>query len=236
MVRWILGGVAAISLAVLVYGAPQLNNSQQSQFSGADTTSGSTNEKPPAYKNGSRDSPDGNSELFGYPEDPSAIESKQNARNRTPVYIPNRCQQNEILYPGDQESDWVCDCKPTYVYHPPTRQCYQLFTQAYCNDGQIVILEQGAKHPKCVRNQCPVNKVWFEDECVILNDYHRKCQHKEFRQVVSVQEKDNKLGCVNISDFMGKTPLDPTNETANANTNENSANVNANRGTAPSRV
>uniref|UniRef100_A0A8D8CPB3 (northern house mosquito) hypothetical protein n=1 Tax=Culex pipiens TaxID=7175 RepID=A0A8D8CPB3_CULPI len=67
---------------------------------------------PSPYKDGQR-VPAGNADLFAFPADPSTIESKTNARNRTPVFIPDRCQENEILYPGDQESDWVCDCKPS---------------------------------------------------------------------------------------------------------------------------
>lgn len=211
MEKRIFNGLITLSLITIVYSAPQLPIYQQSPGN----SPVSNVDKPSVYKNNSRDSQNGTSELFGYPEDPSAIESKQNARNRTPVYIPNRCQKNEILYPGDQESDWVCDCKPTYVYHPPTRQCYQLFTQAYCDERYMVTLEPDAKHPQCVVNDCykrNENLVPFGNECVQLNAYHKNCSHHQLKQIVSVREEDNKLGCINISDVLDKRPMPSTME------------------------
>ncbi|XP_001649986.2 uncharacterized protein LOC5565630 [Aedes aegypti] len=195
MVRWIFVGVGTIVLAVITYGAPQLQQGTQ-QY-----PSRTTGVQPPVYKNNTQNN--GTSELFAYPEDQSIIDSKQNAKNRTPVYIPNRCQKNEILYPGDQESDWVCDCKPTFVYHPPTRQCYQLFTQAFCSDGYMVTLQPDAKQPDCVQNTCfkPNSTIVpFNGDCVQLNAYYDRCSHGQLKKIVSVREDDNQLGCVNISD------------------------------------
>lgn len=196
MVRWILVGVLTIVLTVVTFGAPQHPNSQQNQR----PTVGSQSSKPPVYRN---DTQNGTSELFAYPEQQSSIESNQNAKNRTPVYIPNRCQKNEILYPGDQESDWVCDCKPTFVYHPPSRQCYQLFTQAFCAEGHMVTLPNpDSKQPECVFNKCAkpnVTMVPFNDECVELNAYYNKCSIDKLRLIVAVRESNNTLGCINIS-------------------------------------
>lgn len=208
MERSIFGGVFVISLAVFACAAPQHSivrgDQQQQQFSGSN---GVTTAKGSVYKNNTRENPLGKGELFGYPEDPSNIESKQNARNRTPVFIPNRCQKNEILYPGDQEYDWVCDCKPTFIYHPPTRQCYQLFTQGYCKGNTMLILRKEAKQPECVPNRChqaDADMVEFEGLCVKLNDYHEKCRHHDLKQLIGVREDTNELGCVNISDVVGK--------------------------------
>ncbi|XP_058839888.1 uncharacterized protein LOC131695417 isoform X1 [Topomyia yanbarensis] len=168
------------------------------------------------YKDGQREGPDGNSELFAFPADPSMIESMHNARNRTPVYIPNKCQKNEILYPGDQERDWVCDCKPTYVYHPPTRQCYEMYTQGYCENGTMIYLAPKAKHPDCIPNQCYNPRypngslVFYNGSCVLLNEYHPSCNIGQLRQVVGINETTHELGCLNISgvkvkELMGST-------------------------------
>lgn len=160
----------------------------------------------PAYKEGGR-VPAGNADLFAYPADSSMIDSKNNARNRTPVFIPNRCQENEILYPGDQDSDWVCDCKPTYVYHPPTRKCYQMYTQGYCPEGTIISLKLDAKHPECIRNRCASDervqepRVWFNGTCVTLNAYHNFCQYGGLHRVIGIDEKTNELACVNLTEI-----------------------------------
>uniref|UniRef100_A0A182QSI3 DUF4789 domain-containing protein n=1 Tax=Anopheles farauti TaxID=69004 RepID=A0A182QSI3_9DIPT len=141
------------------------------------------------------------SELFAYPAEQSTIESKQNARNRTPIYIPKRCAENEILYPGDHENDWVCDCKPTFIYHPDTQKCYQMWTQGYCESNRTVLyLEPNEKTPKCIPNPCEENKVLFNNICVTLNQEHEICHVAEIRLVVGINEQTNQLECVNISD------------------------------------
>lgn len=211
MVRLIFAGVVALSLAVFVCAAPQdfngrgVQHQQQQQPNPQQyQVNGSNSVKTSAYKNNTREG--GKDELFGYPENPSAIESKQNARNRTPVFIPNRCDKNEILYPGDQETDWVCDCKPTFVYHPQSRQCYQLFTQGYCEGSTMLTLPKGAKHAECVLNRCHqegADMVEFDRTCVKLNDYHQKCQHGMLKQLIGVREDTNELACINISDVVG---------------------------------
>lgn len=159
---------------------------------------------PSPYKDGQR-VPAGNADLFAFPADPSMIESNTNARNRTPVFIPDRCQENEILYPGDQESDWVCDCKPTYVYHPPTRKCYQMYTQGYCPVGTMIFLKPDAKHPECITNHCasayefPEPRVLFNGACSTLNTYHRSCKFGKLDRVIGIDEKTNELACVNLT-------------------------------------
>lgn len=35
-----------------------------------------------------------------------------NVQGRFPLYIPGLCPENQLLYPGDQKSDWICDCSP----------------------------------------------------------------------------------------------------------------------------
>lgn len=133
-------------------------------------------------------------ELFAYPAEQSAIESKQNARNRTPIFIPKQCAENEILYPGDHENDWVCDCKPTYVYHPETQQCYQMYTRGYCPSGKIIYIEPKGKHPECVPNQCADGKVRFMNVCAVLNQEHQLCHLANIKLVVGIDEDTHELG------------------------------------------
>lgn len=164
-----------------------------------------TTNKQSAYKNNTREEQEGTiPELFAFPAEPSTIESKQNARNRTPVFLPQKCQENEILYPGDQESDWVCDCKPTFVYHPKTRKCYEMYTQGYCDNGMMIHLKPGAKYADCILNQCPngdnnLPQVLYNGRCVALNQYHDGCKFGEIQRVVGVDEKTHELACLDIS-------------------------------------
>uniref|UniRef100_A0A9I3CJR1 DUF4789 domain-containing protein n=1 Tax=Anopheles culicifacies TaxID=139723 RepID=A0A9I3CJR1_9DIPT len=151
------------------------------------------NETVPKQENNNK------TELFAYPAEQSAIESRQNARNRTPIYIPKQCAENEILYPGDHENDWVCDCKPTYVYHPQTKQCYQMYTQGYCPSGQIVYIEPNGKNPACIPNQCQDGQVYFMDVCAELNKEHKDCVLANIKLVVGINEHTHQLECVNIS-------------------------------------
>lgn len=186
----------------LVINLCTISSIPQTQFKRQNQFSVSAGPAQPAYKDGQRASPDGASELFGFPADPSMIESMRNARNRTPVYIPNKCLENEILYPGDQESDWVCDCKPTYIYHPPTRTCYEMYTQGYCKEGFMVFLARGAKKPECIRNSCyrsdsQASWVRFRDYCVQLNEFHFNCTVGQLKQFVGVNETTHELDCMN---------------------------------------
>ncbi|XP_052867349.1 uncharacterized protein LOC128273427 [Anopheles cruzii] len=139
-------------------------------------------------------------DIFAYPAEQSAIESKQNARNRTPIFIPGGCAEDEILYPGDHNNDWVCDCKPTYIYHPKSHRCYQLYTQGSCEPGKIMYLEPNGKYPTCIPNHCPDGQIRFQNMCVVLNQEHKICQIAGINLVVGINEKTHQLECVNISD------------------------------------
>uniref|UniRef100_A0A182VZM2 Dimethyladenosine transferase 2, mitochondrial n=1 Tax=Anopheles minimus TaxID=112268 RepID=A0A182VZM2_9DIPT len=154
----------------------------------------------PASDVGAKPESNNRTELFAYPAEQSAIESKQNARNRTPIYIPKQCAENEILYPGDHENDWVCDCKPTYVYHPQTKQCYQMYTRGYCPSRQIVYIEPNGKNPVCLPNQCQDGEVYFVNKCVELNKEHDICVLANIKLVVGINEDTHQLECINISD------------------------------------
>ncbi|XP_050083162.1 uncharacterized protein LOC126569824 [Anopheles aquasalis] len=147
-------------------------------------------------------------DLFAYPAEQSGIESKQNARNRTPIYIPGGCAEDEIFYPGDHDHDWVCDCKPTYIYHPSSQRCYQLYTKGNCESGQIVYIEPNGKYPSCIPNRCPDGQVMFQNQCAVLNQEHSLCHIANIKLVVGINERTHELECVNISDVnLNKTML-----------------------------
>lgn len=136
--------------------------------------------------------------LFGYREDPEDNPGRQNAMNRTPIYIPGRCGENEILYPGDQENDWVCDCRPAHVYHPVSAGCFPLYTQAYCKEGQYVEIKPGSKLPTCTTNTCEKGLVPFNGQCVYLHKNNEGvCPTiQRIRHVVGVNEVTLQLDCI----------------------------------------
>lgn len=94
------------------------------------------------------------------------------------------CKAGEILYPGDQLDDWVCDCKPgnfvhhsfesnfefyihsltfecvflfpfeAYIYHPDKQQCYEAYTRGPCKQGHFLVLPPNHVVPACQENSC----------------------------------------------------------------------------------
>lgn len=38
-------------------------------------------------------------------------------QGRKPLYVPARCARYQLLYPGDQPNDWICDCAPGERWH-----------------------------------------------------------------------------------------------------------------------
>ncbi|XP_055550159.1 uncharacterized protein LOC129732846 [Wyeomyia smithii] len=135
---------------------------------------------------------------FGYREDPVENPHGQNKHNRTPIYIPGYCGNNEILYPGDQLHDWVCDCRPGHVYHPASRGCFPLYTQAYCASGEYVEIPPGAKLPRCTKNPCKGQEIPFNGSCVVLNKNNKgACPTIDrIRYVVAVNETTLQLSCI----------------------------------------
>lgn len=125
-------------------------------------------------------------------------ENSLSPQNRTPVYIPGRCGENEILYPGDQENDWVCDCRPAHVYHPASNGCFPLFTRAYCQEDEYVEIKPGSKLPQCTKNSCEKGLVPFEGRCVVLHKNNEgACPTIRYiRYVVGINESTLQLECI----------------------------------------
>uniref|UniRef100_A0A182Y3T2 DUF4789 domain-containing protein n=1 Tax=Anopheles stephensi TaxID=30069 RepID=A0A182Y3T2_ANOST len=137
-------------------------------------------------------------ELFAFPADVVVSPSLENARNRTPVYIPGKCSTNEILYPGDHDNDWVCDCRPGYVYAPALESCYPLFQQGFCQPGEYVDLARPSMIVRCTRNVCSgKNEVPYKGQCVQLHRNNRMCKiEKRISWVIGVNITTLELDCI----------------------------------------
>ena len=75
---------------------------------------------------------------------------------------------NELLYPGDVEGDWACDCKPGYIYHPLTNKCWESHKRGPCGENQMLVLNKNNKIPLCLYNGCQQNFVHFKNACYQL--------------------------------------------------------------------
>lgn len=65
-----------------------------------------------------------------------------------------KCAENEIAYPADHHDDYVCDCKPGYLYDPGTRRCHAAQRQGPCARDHVLVLTPGSHVPVCLRNPC----------------------------------------------------------------------------------
>uniref|UniRef100_A0A182R0A9 DUF4789 domain-containing protein n=1 Tax=Anopheles farauti TaxID=69004 RepID=A0A182R0A9_9DIPT len=138
-------------------------------------------------------------ELFAFPADVVVSSYLENAQNRTPVYIPGKCGTNEILYPGDHDNDWVCDCKPGYVYSPREDSCYPLFERGFCQPGEYVDLARPSMIVQCTKNVCQGKGelVPYKGQCVHLHRNNKLCPTKgNIRLVIGVNITTLELDCV----------------------------------------
>ncbi|XP_063709684.1 uncharacterized protein LOC134838143 [Culicoides brevitarsis] len=120
---------------------------------------------------------------------------------RKPISKPDICGDDELLYPGDLDDDWVCDCRPAFVYHPDYDRCYALHRQGPCQSGEHLVLKNGTKVPQCERNTCRRdNEVKFKGRCHTLGK-RGPCQNIFTAEVVEVNETTLELGCVKTRIF-----------------------------------
>ncbi|CAH0690074.1 unnamed protein product [Spodoptera exigua] len=95
-------------------------------------------------------------DAIGFPE----VEEDQNSvnkDNRQPVYIPSMCPDSELYYPGDQKDDWICDCRPAFLYHPKSDTCWPAYRKGPCQDGEYLVLKPESAIPVCEKNPCAVD-------------------------------------------------------------------------------
>lgn len=107
----------------------------------------------------------------------------------------HRCRPGEVLYPGDQGDDWVCDCRPGYIYHPLTSQCYAAYTRGPCRESEYIILPRTSVIPECVPNPCKkANFVPFNNACHQLNK-PGPCPVPEIDNKIGVNETTLEIIC-----------------------------------------
>lgn len=117
-------------------------------------------------------------------------------QNKLPVFIPNRCGDNELLYPGDYKDDWVCDCRPGYIYHPTSSACYSPFRQGPCPRKSYLYLPKGQYIPQCQINTCNLDGiVSFNGGCHELG-LSGPCKYPELSYVVAVNQTTMQLQCI----------------------------------------
>lgn len=66
---------------------------------------------------------------------------------------------------GDNDGDWTCDCRPTFIYYPQTAKCYPIYTKGPCKPNQILNLPKSKIIPVCERNACADGKVMYNNVC-----------------------------------------------------------------------
>jgi len=95
--------------------------------------------------------------------------NRRPTHNRLPIADTRICYENELLYPGDNEGDWTCDCKPGFLHYPQTGFCYEAHTQGPCKRDEVLVLASNARIPECVRNSCDHGLVRFDENCYPLH-------------------------------------------------------------------
>ncbi|XP_013139814.1 PREDICTED: uncharacterized protein LOC106104335 [Papilio polytes] len=134
---------------------------------------------------------------IGFPE----IEENpkvSNKQDRQPVYLPSVCPENELYYPGDHNTDWICDCRPGYLYHPKTDKCWLAYQRGPCPQGQYLVLPKSTVLPICENNPC-INddSVMFNGNCTTLGAMI-PCGLSYPSKVVWINAATTKVDCVKV--------------------------------------
>lgn len=79
--------------------------------------------------------------------------------------------RNPTIFLGDNEGDWACDCKPTYIFHPQTSKCYQVYSKGPCRQNEILVLQKRKLIPICEQNNCEDGKFRFNNICTRLESH-----------------------------------------------------------------
>jgi len=132
-------------------------------------------------------------------EDPGKLPSRL-SEARVPLYIPGRCPPNQLLYPGDQEHDYVCDCGPGFIYYPPKDGCFKAYRKGPCEANQYLILPKDKVIPVCINNPCrPDGFVQYQGKCYELEKAGGPCKPaSEGGGVFSVNATTLALECLQI--------------------------------------
>ncbi|XP_026478975.1 uncharacterized protein LOC113385350 [Ctenocephalides felis] len=143
---------------------------------------------------------------FGFPE---SVEDNTNRDNRSALYIPGRCKENELLYPGDQKDDWICDCGAGTIYHPQTDKCYPIYRRGPCREGQHLILPKGKAIPQCETNPCNENSALYRGICQSFGTIGT-CRVPELGRVIGVNTLTLEVDCVGpkLANRLGETDIE----------------------------
>ncbi|CAF4910350.1 unnamed protein product [Pieris macdunnoughi] len=103
-------------------------------------------------------------DTIGFPESEENV-NLVNRENRHPIYLPSLCGENELYYPGDQKDDWICDCRPGYLYYPEKNSCWPAFRRGPCSSDEHLVLRLNSVIPICVTNPCVDGFVMWKGRC-----------------------------------------------------------------------
>lgn len=93
----------------------------------------------------------------------------------------------------------MCDCKPAYLYVAFYQKCYAAYTKGPCKDDEILTATAPSGIPQCVKNECPLGHVFFNNNCYPLN---REDGCKEYEKIIGrkvylyVNPTTLQLGCL----------------------------------------
>ncbi|EDV94751.1 uncharacterized protein LOC6567586 [Drosophila grimshawi] len=140
---------------------------------------------------------------IAYEEEVDLDKGKQNLNGRKPVYLPARCPRYQLLYPGDQLNDWICDCSPAALYYPETDACYPAYKRGPCKEGEMLVLYKEKVVPECVSNPCQTDGLFrIRDKCFEFgnsNHSSNPCPNKELTFVLGVNPRTLMVDCVQLS-------------------------------------
>ncbi|CAG9789197.1 unnamed protein product [Diatraea saccharalis] len=136
---------------------------------------------------------------IGFPE----IEENNNLKNkdnRQPVFMPATCPPNELYYPGDQKDDWICDCRPAFLYHPQSDSCWSAFQRGPCAVNEYLILPKDSVIPICVKNPCGADTyVIFNGKCEMLGSISACAHLYPIVAAVGVNATTLEIDCVKLN-------------------------------------
>ncbi|XP_060528612.1 uncharacterized protein LOC132703394 [Cylas formicarius] len=92
-----------------------------------------------------------------------------------PLYAPNVCPENELLYPGETTSDWICDCGPGYLYYASKEGCFAAYRQGPCSDGNYLVFNSSNRSAVCSQTSCQDGFARYEDKCYELGKPNGPC-------------------------------------------------------------
>ncbi|XP_030376021.1 uncharacterized protein LOC115625195 [Scaptodrosophila lebanonensis] len=136
-------------------------------------------------------------------EEGAVDKQKANLAGRKPLYSPSRCKKYELLYPGDQFDDWICDCAPAALYHPDSDACFPAYRQGPCKSGEMLVLYKDKIIPECVSNPCREdNHFMIQGKCYEFGNnqgHSNPCPLKEYTYVLGVNPKTLMVDCIQLS-------------------------------------